>query len=278
MTASDTRLHEDLARELRALRRIDGGFPLARGGSSEVEPTALAALALGDVEAKGWLEDVATAGGAIAATVPSGGPTIGALAALAVCPGEIAGRLLGAAVSARALPLPTDTEPHGRQGWGWTSDTRSLVEPTCRILIATKALNPGDRNTRAEALRILADRQCAEGGWNFGNASVFDVDLRAYAQTTAMALIALQDEDPALTEPGIGFLRGRWRAEAGGLTIAQTILAFRLHGVTQELGPLLGALDDVRRRRSFLGRTLTLAWATLATGPDALLEPLRPRA
>lgn len=264
-------------RELQALRRPDGGFPLARDGSSEVEPTALAAIALGDVASKRWLEDATTASGVISAAVPSGGPTIGALAALALGPGEQARRLLGAAVSARALPLPTDTEPRGRQGWGWTSDTRSLVEPTCRILMATKALNPDDRDTRAEALRILADRQCADGGWNFGNASVFDVDLRAYAQTTAMALIALQNEDPAIVEPGIGFLRGRWREERGGLTIAQTLVAFRLHGVTEEREPLLRALGDVRRRRSFLGRTLTLAWTTLATGPDEFLEPLRAR-
>ncbi len=107
---------------------------------------------------------------------------------------------------------------------------------------------------------------------------MFDVDLRAYAQTTAIALVALQDEDPALVEPGIGFLRGRWREERGGLTIAQTLVAFRLHGVDTELEPLLRALGEIRRRRSFLGRTLTLAWATLATGPDELLEPLRSRA
>ena len=38
----------------------------------------------------------------------------------------------------------------------------------------------------------MRERQCADGGWNFGNASVYDVDLKSYPQTTAVALIALQ--------------------------------------------------------------------------------------
>ena len=54
------------------------------------------------------------------------------------------------------------------------------------------ALTPDDAATRREAVGLLTARQCADGGWNFGNASVYDVDLRGYAQTTAIGLIALQ--------------------------------------------------------------------------------------
>ena len=82
--------------------------------------------------------------------------------------------------------------PDRRTAWGWTADARSLTEPTARVLLAVNALTPDDAATRREAVGLLRARQCADGGWNFGNASVYDVDLRGYAQTTAMGLIALQ--------------------------------------------------------------------------------------
>ena len=184
-------------------------------------------------------------------------------------------RALTAAIHERGLPLPNAPDPKRRAAWGWTSDARSLVEPTSRVLIALKALTPTDAATRAEALRLLEERQCADGGWNYGNASVYDVDLRGYAQTTAFALIALQGEPDRLVAPGLAFLRRQWRNEPGALTAAQTLVAFRLHGV-DESASLLEALASTARSGPFLGKPLVAAWAALATGPDELLDPLRP--
>ena len=65
-------------------------------------------------------------------------------------------------------------------------------------------LTPDDDATRQEAVELLRARQCADGGWNFGNASVYDVDLRGYAQTTAMGLIALQHGDRSVLARAIG--------------------------------------------------------------------------
>jgi hypothetical protein len=76
--------------------------------------------------------------------------------------------------------------------------------------------------------------------------------------------------------PGLAFLRRSWRAEPGGLTAAQALVAFRLHGSHGEVAPAVEALARASRRPGFLERPLTVAWATLATGPDALLEHLRP--
>ena len=70
---------------LLAARAPDGGFGLVDASPSEVEPTAVAALALGDPAAKGWL---------VKAQRPNGGfgardgrpesPSVAALAALAI--------------------------------------------------------------------------------------------------------------------------------------------------------------------------------------------------
>jgi uncharacterized protein (DUF362 family) len=220
---SSDRLHQVLLRELSGLRRPDGGFPISVDGSSEVEPTVVSALALRDSRARGWLETRQRSdGGFDELDGRVCGPTSAALAALALTSRKRAKRALAFAIERRGLPLPNASDPERRVGWGWTGDARSLTEPTSRVLLAVNALTPTDRRTRAEGVGLLAARQCDDGGWNFGNASVYDVDLRGYAQTTAIALIALQGEHPSLVEPGLEFLRRRWRDEPGGLTAAQS--------------------------------------------------------
>lgn len=272
-------LHHALLQVLRLLQRPDGGFPASAAGGSEVEPTVVAALALRDPRAHAWLVDRQRPDGGF--DEPDGrvaGPTTAALASLALDDAHAARRALGHAVAHRGLPPPDADDPERRTGWGWTDDVRSTVEPTSRVLVALKALTPGDAAVRGEALRLLRERRCADGGWNYGNASVNDVDLRGYAQTTAVALIGLQGETRELTGPAIAFLRRRWRLEPGGLTTAQALVAFRLHGVTDEVQPALDALARMADDRPFRENTVALAWAGLATGPDELLEPLTARA
>jgi hypothetical protein len=273
------RLHAALVRALERLRAADGGVRICVGGPSEVEPTTMAALALNDGAARSWLaRRQRRDGGFEERDGRDDGPTSSALAALALDDPGSARRALAFAIARRGLPLPNARHPDERTAWGWTDDARSLVEPTARVLLAANVLTPHDRATRAEATDLLVRRQCADGGWNFGNASVYDVDLRGYAQTTAMGLIALQDGHPSVVSRAFAFLRNSWRLEPGGLTTAQAIVAFRLHGLDDALPPLYGALADIARRRAFLERPLAVAWAALATGPDSLLEPLRSRA
>jgi hypothetical protein len=276
LDAQDT--HSTLVRELRSLRGKDGAFPSSSPGPSELEPTAVALLALGDPGLGSWLAGRQQEDGSFAELDgrPSG-PAVTALTALAL-DRRRALRALASAIAVRGFPPPDASDPNRRTGWGWTPDVRSTVEPTSRVLLAVNRLMPSDHPTRDEAVRLLRARRCADGGWNYGNASVNDVDLRGYAQTTAIALIALQHGASDLVESGMRFLRSRWRREPGSLTTAQALLAFRLHGVRDEVEPALRVLGREARRRSFLDEPLTVAWAALATGSDALLEPLRSRA
>ena len=210
-------LHVALLRHLRRLGRPDGGYPTSVSGASEVEPTAVAAIALRDDQACEWLASHQRAdGGFDEADRRTSGPSGAALAALVLRDAERARRALAFAIENRGLPLPNAPDPERREAWGWTADARSLVEPTSRVLLAVNALTPSDARTREEAMRLLEQRQCDDGGWNFGNASVYDVDLRGYAQTTAIALIALQGAAGALVRPAIAFLRrhGRWSRAA----------------------------------------------------------------
>ncbi len=266
------------AAALREARAADGGFGFSHAGPAEVEPTAIAALALGDAAAREWLAAAQRPDGGFAALDgrPES-PSVGALAALALDDRRASAKALKSAIAKRATAVGEsgDGDGDGRDGWGWTADTYSWVEPTGRILLATKILNPTDAATRAEAIRILRERRCPNGAWNYGNANVNGVDVRPYAQTTAVALMALQHEPPGLVARPLRFLEARWRDEPGGLTLAQTLVALRLHGsdgVATEVGKALGV---VYRKTAFLGNTLALAWAALATAPDETLNRLR---
>jgi hypothetical protein len=94
-------------------------------------------------------------------------------------------------------------------GWPWFEDSFSWVEPTACALIALKSLRPDlpDSPTRSrieEGERLILDRVCKGGGWNYGNSRVYDEELWPYPDTTAMALLALQDR-PDLPEVRSGF-------------------------------------------------------------------------
>ena len=139
-------------------------------------------------------------------------------------------------------------------------------------LIALRVLTPSDHATRREAVALLAERQCSDGGWNYGNASQIDVDLRAYAQTTAVALWALRGERAEVVNPGLDFLRRTWHLEPGGLTNAQALIAFRLYRLDDEARSAVAALQTISRRAAFASDPLSVAWAVLATGPGRALE------
>ena len=271
-------LHVALRRRLARLRRSDGGFPMSLDGPSEVEATVVAALALNDAVATRWVRSRQRIdGGFDELDQRPSSPASASLASLALSGGP-SRSALDFVLAQRQRLLPGATAPNDHLGWGWASnpaDARAFVEPTARALTAVKALAPENASARSEAVRVLTRLQCADGGWNYGTASVNAVDLRGYAQTTAMALIGLQGETSALGDSGLGFLRRSFPLEPGGLTTAQSLLAFRLHGDRDSARAAADALEAIARRRSFLDRPVAVAWAVLATGSDGLIEPLR---
>jgi hypothetical protein len=268
-------LHERLVGALAAAIGNDGGLGFGAGDAPEPEPTAVAALALGDQRARQWL---------LGHQHPSGGFALDtgaventattALIALALPAGSARERALDDAVARHAL-VP-DALEGADPAWGWTPTSYSWTEPTARVLLAMRVLRPGATATIDEAQRTLAQRECRDGGWNYGNRDALGTDLKPYVQTTAVAVMALQGRPRELAQRGAAHLRAHWREERGGLTLAQTLVALRLAGVaTDDTAELEAALDQQHARTGFLGNQLTLAWAVLATGPDDRLDALR---
>jgi hypothetical protein len=259
-----------------ARSRAGEAFGPRPGSPAEAEPTALAAIALGDEAAIAWLEGHQHADGGFglrSGVVNSDAST--ALAAIALAPGKARERAVDHVVASRARPMgPTPLAPHdpSTRGWGWTPDTFGWVDPTARALLCLRLLRPSAESQIDDGFAVLADRECVGGGWNYGNREVLGVELRPYVHTTAIALLASQAAMPDQRSRGAAYLSTTWIAEPGGLSLALTLAAFRLLGV--------GDPDAVEARlggefgsHAFLGDVVATAWAAIATGPG--LEHLR---
>jgi len=86
-----------------------------------------------------------------------------------------------------------------KYGWPWISGSASWVIPTAFSVIAIKQFTVCNRCDASEkrirlGVEMLLDRACVDGGWNSGNSVVYRVPLRPHVEATAIALLALQDE------------------------------------------------------------------------------------
>ena len=167
---------------------------------------------------------------------------------------------------------PQFRQDNSLQGWSWMEGTFSWVEPTAWCLLALKT---SDRRRTAaaaarieEAERMLLDRACAGGGWNFGNSAVLGQDLRPYIATTALALLALQDrrKDQVVVQ-GWDYLREHRMTESAGLALALTALCCRIYGVPA--ADVEARLRDLAGRTGFLGNLHVLAMALYALTADS---------
>lgn len=275
----------DAAAVLRGRANPDGGFAPVQG-TSEPEPTAVAALALAadpvGEAARSWLRDHQRRNGTWAAVSGLPRPTIAptALGALVLDDGEHRVRAVDALTRLQAPVLKGTSPPNEpvRRGWGWTPRMFGWVEPTSWATLALKRLRPTGRALVEDGERVLSDRECVGGGWNYGNRTVYGQNLPPYVQTTAIALIALQGGGRSeLVARGTQLLRARWRDELGGLSTALTVLALRLAAgdddvdATSARGALL---DDIDATVAF-GDNLALAWTAVALTGD--LDALRVR-
>jgi hypothetical protein len=83
------------------------------------------------------------------------------------------------------------------RGWPWIENTHSWIEPTSLSVLALNACGYGKHERVIEALKMLLDRQLPDGGWNYGNTTVFGKKLRPIPESTGHALCALDGS----TEP-----------------------------------------------------------------------------
>jgi hypothetical protein len=233
-----------------------------------MEPTALAALALDDVGARGWLAEHQREDGSFSFGVgPYVNDSMTGLGALALGPGQERERALDRLESTRARHVDSTSAipiDESAVGWGWAKGTTSWVEPTATALWALRLTRPSSEGVK-DAVALLRDRESVGGGWNYGNRVVLGEELPPFVQTTGIALVGLFGMDPDLEERGLDTLSRLWRVEsAGGLSLSTTLAAFRVHGWRQEARSVRTALERLVDRTRLLGEGVALGWAALA--------------
>jgi hypothetical protein len=177
-----------------------------------------------------------------------------------------------------AVPLNPDI-----QGWPWALGTFSWVEPTAYALLALKKLRPALQGSRVDARihqgeLLLYDRMCAGGGWNYGNVRVHGVPLPPYPETTAVALIALQDHQAReANQISLEALRTLLMTHAtSGLMLGWAMLCLVLYG--EDVSAWRVVLTKQYEQTGFLNETKSLALALLALSDGAALLRVPPYA
>jgi hypothetical protein len=235
-------------------QQADGSWPLNdRVKESAAWATALAMIALSEVPAQS--ERAVKAGNWL--LQQAGGK-----------PGLLAKLILFVTRQKRAVRLNQDLI-----GWPWTAGNFSWVEPTSYCVIALKKLKQKlpaepfqERIDQAELM--IYDRMCAGGGWNYGNAEVYDEKLWPYPDTTALALIATQDRRQRdENKISLRTLHELALKADSGLAIAWASICFALYG--QDNSAFKSALAQRFAKSEFLGENKALALAQLALGDGA---------
>jgi hypothetical protein len=118
-----------------------------------------------------------------------------------------------------------------KYGWPWSHGAGSWVIPTAFAVVAVKQYTVCARRESSEArirlgVEMLLDRACVEGGWNSGNSVVYGAPLRPHVEATAIALLALQDEERTeVVEKSLRWLRQRAATVESASSLAWTILS-----------------------------------------------------
>lgn len=241
----------------------DGGWAAYAQGPSRTEPSALAAMALrltgetaGGVNAEAglaWLRDRQHASGGWPATDGLRADSwMTSLATLAVShfepegdaarlgvgwllrqEGQTASWWVRFLVRLRPASQAVELDPN-LTGWPWTDGTFSWIEPTAYALLALKRLRATLPERSAAARidmgeRMILDRACREGGWNYGNSVVLGEELWPYPDTTALALLALQGRASEEIEAGLTALSRMLEENRSLLAVSLATLCLRAY-------------------------------------------------
>ncbi len=155
-------------------------------------------------------------------------------------------------------------------GWSWVPHSFSWVEPTSYALMALKKIRPRLAGTKADerirqADAMIYDRMCEGGGWNYGNSKVLDYALWPYPDTTALALIAMQDHaKEKANQDSLQVLNKIARETDSGLALCWAAICMNIY--RQDSAPLHQQIDKRFAATGLLGETKSLALAVIALG------------
>ena len=164
-----------------------------------------------------------------------------------------------------------------KYGWPWVTGSASWVIPTAFSIIAIEQFTVCNRSEESEkrihlGVEMLLDRACVDGGWNSGNSLVYGVPLRPHVEATAIALLALQDEQRTeMVQKSLSWLRQNAASVDSVSSLAWCILTLFVYqepigGLKNRLATIIGNGRDIRNNA-------TLATAILALKCGEMIHP-----
>jgi hypothetical protein len=128
------------------------------------------------------------------------------------------------------------------QGWPWRNRNSSWVEPTVHSVVALQRVAARTEYKRQHlairarldsAEKMLLNRRCLDGGWNYGNRRVLDTALPSYPETTGLALLGLQRRPPDELKASISLAMRYWRDTQSPLAKAWLTICLRNFGLAE---------------------------------------------
>ena len=164
-----------------------------------------------------------------------------------------------------------------KYGWPWVTGSASWVIPTAFSIIAIEQFTVCNRSEESEkrihlGVEMLLDRACVDGGWNSGNSLVYGVPLRPHVEATAIALLALQDEQRTeMVQKSLAWLRQNAASVDSVSSLAWCILTLFVYqepigGLRNRFATIIGNGRDIRNNA-------TLATAILAMKCGEMIHP-----
>jgi hypothetical protein len=119
---------------------------------------------------------------------------------------------------------------------------------------------------------MLLDRACVGGGWNSGNSIVYGVPLPAHVEATAIALLALQDEERTpVIRASLAWLKQRSASIESAESLAWCILT--LFAYQESVDHLKTRLATLIGDGRVIRNNATLATAILALRCGEMIHP-----
>ena len=164
-----------------------------------------------------------------------------------------------------------------KYGWPWVTGSASWVIPTAFSIIAIEQFTVCNRSEESEkrihlGVEMLLDRACVDGGWNSGNSLVYGVPLRPHVEATAIALLALQDEQRTeMVQKSLSWLRQNATSVDSVSSLAWCILTLFVY--QEPIGGLRNRLATIIAEGRDIRNNATLATAILALKCGEMIHP-----
>ena len=134
------------------------------------------------------------------------------------------------------LPVKATDFDSTLAGWPWRNGTSSWVEPTAHAVNALRHCGASAKSSELDERidigeRLLIDRRCKDGGWNYGYRWVLGENLESYPECTGLALIGLNGARQRDLAPSFKCAQQYWSGRIPNLGRALLRIALRLHGV-----------------------------------------------